>query len=194
MVPIWIKLFYTIFVVVIVVVYAFKYPPSNFLWFSDIALLATVPALWLESSLIASTMTLVVLLPEGLWNAGFFGRLLIGRGIGGLADYMFDPSKPRYLRALSIFHIFLPVLLLWMVAKLGYNKDALPAAVLLAWIVFPLTYWLTDPQGENVNWVRGPGPEPQQQLPPLVYLGALMIAVPLLVYVPTHFVLIALFS
>jgi hypothetical protein len=180
--------------VVIVVVYAFKYPPSNFLWLSDISLLTTVPALWFESILIAITMTLVVLLPEGLWNAGFVGRLLTGKRIGGLADYMFDPRTPRYLRALSLFHVFLPVLLLWMVARLGYNKDALPAAILLAWIVFPVTYWLADPEGENVNWVRGLGPEPQQQLPPLAYLGALMIAVPLLVYVPTHFVLLALFS
>jgi hypothetical protein len=194
MIPIWIKLVYTIVVVVIVAVYAFKYPPSNFLWFSDIALLTTVPALWLESSLLASAMTLVVLLPEVLWNVGFFGQLLTGKPIGGLADYMFDPRKPRYLRALSLFHVFLPVLLLWMVARLGYNEDALPAAILLAWIVFPLTYWLADPKGENVNWVRGLGPEPQQQLPPFAYLGVLMIAVPLLVYVPTHFMLLALFS
>ncbi|MGH8726630.1 MAG: hypothetical protein ACREV9_00400 [Burkholderiales bacterium] len=194
MIPLWIKLSYTVVAVVIVAVYAFKYPPSNFLWFSDIALLATVPALWFESSVVASTMTLAVLLPEVFWNVGFFGRLISGRRIGGLADYMFDPSKPRHLRALSLFHVFLPVLLVWMVAKLGYDDDALIAATLLAWIVFPLTYWLADPKGENVNWVRGLGSEPQTRLPPLAYLGALMIAVPVLVYLPTHLVLRPLFG
>lgn len=194
MIPLWIKLVYTIVVVVIVAVYAFKYPPSNFLWFSDIALLTTVPALWFENSLLAGMMTLAVLLPEVLWNVGFFGRLLTGRRIGGLADYMFDPVKPLYLRALSLFHVFLPVLLLWMVAKLGYDGDALIAATILAWIVFPLTYWLADPGGENVNWVRGLGPEPQKQLPPLAYLAVLMIAVPAFIYLPTHFVLRALFD
>jgi hypothetical protein len=35
-----------------VVVYAFWYGSRNFPWLSDIGLVATVPALWLESSLL----------------------------------------------------------------------------------------------------------------------------------------------
>ncbi|MGH8717683.1 MAG: hypothetical protein ACREV0_01890 [Burkholderiales bacterium] len=193
MIPLWIKLVYTIFVVIIVIVYAVKYPPSNFLWFSDIALLVTVPALWFESSLLASMMTLAVLLPEVLWNVGFFGQLATGNRMGGLADYMFDPTKPLYLRALSLFHVFLPVLLVWMVARLGYASDALLAATVLAWIIFPLTYWIADPT-ENVNWVHGLGGELQKRLPPLFYLGLLMAAIPLLIYLPTHFLLLGLFG
>jgi hypothetical protein len=34
------------------------------LWFSDVALLVTVPALWIESRLLASMMALAVILPE----------------------------------------------------------------------------------------------------------------------------------
>jgi hypothetical protein len=193
MIPLWIKLAYTIFVVIIVIVYAIKYPPCNFLWFSDIALLVTVPALWFESSLLASVMTLTVLFPEVLWNVGFFGQLATGNRMGGLADYMFDPTKPLYLRALSLFHVFLPVLLVWMVARLGYASDALLAATVLAWIIFPLTYWIADPK-ENVNWVHGLGGELQKRLPPLLYLGLLMAAIPLLIYLPTHFLLLGLFG
>jgi hypothetical protein len=63
LIPLWIKLSYTAFVVVTVAVYSVKYPLWNFLWFSDIALIATVPALWLESSLLASMMLVGVLLP-----------------------------------------------------------------------------------------------------------------------------------
>ena len=115
MIPLWIKIAYTLFVAVTVVVYSVKYSLGNFLWFSDIALLTSVPALWLESSLLASMIAVGIVLPEVLWNVSFFGQLLTGRRITGLTDYMFDPRKPLYLRALSLFHVFLPVMLLWMI-------------------------------------------------------------------------------
>ena len=192
MIPLWIKIAYTVFAFTTVAVYAVKYPPGNFLWFSDIALVLTVPALWLESSLLASMMTVGLLLPEVFWNTGFFGRLLTGKRLGGLTDYMFDASLPRYLRALSLFHVFLPMLLLWMVGRLGYSQQALLGQTILAWIVLPLTYRFVDPK-LNVNWVRGHGSDAGQRLPPLVRLTLLMIVNPVLVYLPTHVLLRALF-
>jgi len=192
MIPLWIKVSYTLFVILTAAVYTVKYGLGNFLWFSDIALLTTVPALWFESSLLASMMAIGVLLPELFWNATYFGRLLTGRRLAGLTDYMFDAHKPLYLRALSLFHVFLPVLLLWMIARLGYAKEGWLAQTALAWIVLPLTYLLTDP-GKNINWVRGPGTRAQEKLPPLLYLFLLMIGFPALVYLPTHLLLQALF-
>jgi hypothetical protein len=189
LIPLWLKIAYTLFVLLTVAVYAVKYPLSNFLWFSDIALLMTVPALWLESSLLASTAALGVLLPELLWNLSYFGQLLSGRRISGLADYMFDPGKPRYLRALSLFHVFLPLLLLWMVHSLGYDARALPLQCAIAWVVLPWCYRFTDP-ADNVNWVFGPGGRQQTRLPPLAYLMLLMAGFPLLIYLPTHALLL----
>jgi hypothetical protein len=193
MIPLWLKIAYTLFAVVTVAVYAVKYPPGNFLWFSDIALVLTVPALWLESSLLASMMAVGVLLPEVFWNIGYFGRLLTGKRLAGLTDYMFDEHKPRYLRTLSLFHVFLPVLLLWMVGRLGYVPMALPAQTALAWVVLPLTYLLTDP-ALNVNWVFGPDSGQRKRVPALVHLVLLMMGFPLLVYFPTHLLLQALFG
>lgn len=192
MIPLWIKIVYTVFAVVTVAVYAVKYPLGNFLWFSDIALVLTVPALWLESSLLASMMALAVLLPEVFWNIGYFVRILTGRRLAGLTDYMFDAGKPRYLRALSLFHVFLPVLLVWMVGKLGYAQNALAAQTVLSWLVLPMTYWLTDRE-KNINWVFGPRSVRQRRRSALLYLGLLMVAFPLLIYVPTHLLLQALF-
>ena len=42
-IPLWVKLGYTLFVAVLVPIYLRHYGPANFLWFSDVALLATVP-------------------------------------------------------------------------------------------------------------------------------------------------------
>lgn len=193
MIPLWIKIAYTLFVAVTVVVYSVKYSLGNFLWFSDIALLTMVPALWLESSLLASMIAVGIILPDVLWNASFFGQLLTGRRITGLTDYMFDPHKPLYLRALSLFHVFLPVLLLWMIHVLGYAPAAWIAQTALAWVVLPLTYCFTDPE-LNVNWVFRPGEMPLKRMPPLVYLALLMIGFPVLVYLPTHLLLQMLFN
>jgi hypothetical protein len=193
MIPLWIKIAYTFFVVITMAVYAVKYSTGNFLWFSDIALLVTVPALWFESALLASTMVVGILLPEALWNLSFFGQLLTGKRVIGLTDYMFDPHKPLYLRALSLFHVFLPPLLLWMTARLGYTPRAWIVQTILTWIVLPLTYWFTNPE-ENVNWVFGPGIKPQKRIPPLIYLSLLMIGFPVLIYFPTHLLLRTLFD
>src|SRR5205814_618349 len=63
-IPLWIKVAYTLMVAVIVPVYLAYYGPANFLWFSDVALVVTGVALWLESPLLVSMMTVGVLLPE----------------------------------------------------------------------------------------------------------------------------------
>jgi hypothetical protein len=195
LIPISVKLSYTVFAAVTVAIYAKKYPLWNFLWFSDIALIATVPALWLENSLLASMMLVGVLLPEVLWNGAFFVRLVTGTRLFGLTDYMFDASKPRYLRAISlVFHVLLPPLLLWMAYRLGYDPRALLAQTVLAWIVLPLSYGLGDPKVENLNWVFGWTAAQQTRIPPLAYLGLVMIAFPLLIYLPTHLLLQRLFA
>jgi hypothetical protein len=193
MLPLWIKIAYTLFVIVLVPVYWVHYGPANFLWFSDIALFTTVAALWLESRFLASTMAVGVLLLELTWNIDFFVRLLTGAEWVGLAGYMFDSSKPRSLRGLSFFHILLPILLVWMVARLGYNRRALPAQTLLAWLVLPVSYFFTDP-AKNINWVFGPGSEPQRSMPSILYLAILMAFLPLTVYLPTHLLLAKLFG
>jgi len=187
-IPLWIKVAYTLMVAVIVPVYLAHYGPANFLWFSDIALIVTGAALWLESPLLVSMMAVGVLLPEVLWNVSFLTRLLTGLRVSGLADYMFDTRIPKWIRALSLFHVVLPVLMLWMVHRLGYDPRAFPAQTALAWVILPLTYAVTKPE-DNINWVFGPGARPQRQVSPPLYLAFVLISFPLIVYLPTHLLL-----
>ena len=119
--PLGLKIVYTLFVCVLVPIYWSQYGPANFLWFSDIALLAMVPALWLENALIASTMAVSIIFFEAIWNIDFFTRLATGKSLIGLSAYMFDPKIPLFVRALSCFHIGLPVLILWALHRLGYR-------------------------------------------------------------------------
>jgi hypothetical protein len=106
-IPLWLKLAYTAYMAVLVPAYARKADagPLNFLWFSDIALFTTGAALWLESRLFASATAVAVLAPELFWNLSFFVRLLTGRNLSSLTDYMFDRRSSRFMRGLSLFHV-----------------------------------------------------------------------------------------
>jgi len=95
---------------------------KNFLWFSDIAFIGAVPAMWLESAALASVLTVAVLLPELLWNVDYALRLVLRRRVTGLTDYMFEPDRLLLLRGLSLFHVPLPLVLLWMIAAYGYDR------------------------------------------------------------------------
>ena len=100
-IPLWLKVSFTLFVCLLVPVYWAQYGPGNFLWFSDIALLLTVPALWLESALLASMSSLAVVVLEAVWIVDFFVRLIAGVSVTGLSKYMFDPKIALPIRALS---------------------------------------------------------------------------------------------
>jgi len=180
-IPIWLKLGYTGLVFIIVPVYCRELGPSNFLWFSDIALISLVAAVWLESRLISSTMAVSVLFLELAWVFDFFSG---GRFIA-IAAYMFAEDEPWLIRLLSgSFHLVLPPLLLFLLFRLGYDKRALSLQILIALIVLPLTFVLTSPS-DNINWVYGLG-QPQDMLPPLVYLCLFFLTLVLVVYLPSH--------
>jgi hypothetical protein len=191
--PLWLKISYTLFICILVPVYWKQYGPGNFLWFSDIALFVTAASLWLESSLLASMMALSVVVLESIWIIDFLIGLIIGSSGIGLSAYMFDSKIPLSIRALSLFHIVLPVLLLWLLYRLGYDRRALFAQTLLAWIVLPASYLLTKPS-DNVNWVYGLGGGTQKWMPAPLYLVLLMIAFPLVLYLSTHLLLRKLFD
>jgi hypothetical protein len=190
-IPSSVTLLYTLFVCVLVPLYWRQYGSANFLWFSDLALFIGLAALCVESSLLASTQAVSVLLLELLWNFEFFAGLITGKQILGLAGYMFKSDKPLWLRGLSLFHVPLPVILLWQVYCFGYDTRAWIAQTILFWIVMPLCFFVTRPE-ENINWVFGPGNQPQKKIPAGVYLILLLIGAPLFIYLPTHLLLRAL--
>jgi hypothetical protein len=104
----FIRITHTLFVCLLVPIYWHYYGPSNFLWFSDIALLASVVASWWKNRLLASTQALSVAALEVGWTLDFLCRLIVGRKVFGLSGYMFDPTIPLFVRLLSLFHLWLP--------------------------------------------------------------------------------------
>ncbi len=188
MIPLWFKLAYTAFVLYVAVVWLKHYGWKNFLWFSDIAFLGAVPAMWLENAALSSVLAVAVLLPEILWNVDYVGRLVLRRRITGLTDYMFEPERPQLLRGLSLFHVPLPLVLVWLLVAYGYDSTVgLPGAIVLAAIVLPLSRAVSAPD-KNINWVYGLGGV-QTRLPAWAYLLVLFAGFVACVFVPTDLLL-----
>jgi len=190
-IPTWFKFAYSAFVLLVVVIWLRYYGWRNFLWFSDIAFIGAVPAMWLESSWLASTLTVAVLIPELLWNVDYLLRLILRRRITGLTEYMFEPQRPLILRTLSLFHVPLPLVLLWMLAAWGYRNSALTGATVLALFVLPASRLVSTPAA-NINWTYGLS-RTQELFSPPVYVALLFAAFVVLLFLPTHLILSRMF-
>lgn len=183
-VPLWLKIGWTVWVMVWAPIYFRQYGPANFLFFCDLGNVLMLFALWLESSLIFSWQACGLLLLQTLYIVDLGGALVTGRHPIGGTEYMFDAHLPLFVRLLSLFHVATPPLLLWAVRRIGYDGRGWVCQTLTAWVVVPINYfWHPE---LDVNWARGPFFREQHAVPGLLYLCAYLILVPLGVYFPTH--------
>lgn len=195
-IPLALKCGFTAFMAVLVPVYWTKYGPTNFLYFCDLALFFTLAAVWLESSLFASMAAVGIILPQLVLWCGDFALHLVGIKFTGMTEYMFNARSPLYLRGLSFFHGWLPFLLLFLVARLGYDRRAALAWVGVAWSAMLFSYFFLPPAGAslpnpltpvNVDYVYGiSDAAPQTWMPGWAWLMLVMVALPVVIVFPTH--------
>jgi len=101
---------------------------------------------------------------------------------------MFEPALPLIFRLSSLFHVAVPVLLLYPVARLGHDRRGWRLQTGICWLVLPLGAWLTDPE-RNINWTAAPFGIEQVWLPTWAYVIMCMAAYLLTLYLPTEAVL-----
>lgn len=181
------KLFLTVFIVILIPAYLYYYGLQNFLWISDVGLFLTIAALWMNSTLLMSMAAVGGMVVELVWNVDFFGELIFKIDVIDLADYMFDHSYPLTLRTLSLFHVATPVIWILYLARYGYDKRAIYYFTGLYWVMLFLTYFLTDPK-ENINWVFLPQSYGMHAISPTMWVALLFIGFPLCIFLPTHLI------
>jgi hypothetical protein len=194
--PLWLKLAYSAFMAVLVPVYWYYYGPTNFLYFCDIALILTLVGIWIESPLLVSMCAVGILAPQVVWVIDFVANL-IGLPLAGMTDYMFNPNTWLFLRGLSLFHGWLPFLLVFLVWKLGYDRRALAAWTALAWVLLVICFVFMPPPRldpglipVNINYVWGMSDNVAQTwVAPWVWFAGLIIGLPALLFAPVHFLL-----
>jgi len=202
-IPLWLKLVYTGFLAILIPYYWVSYGPTNFLYFCDVALFLTLIAVWTEKPLFASMAAVGIILPQAVWVLDFaFG--LIGMPLLGMTEYMFRDSLSLFTRGLSLFHGWLPFLLIYLVYKLRYDARALLYWTVLAWGLLVICYWFMPAPGEtlanpnaprNINYVYGFSEETAQTwMSANAWFTFLLLALPACIYFPTHKMLERLFG
>lgn len=194
-IPLWLKLVWTVWVVVWVPLYYKQWGFSTFLWFCDIANFMILAGLWTESALIFSWQGVSVLLFQIAFTVDVVGRAVVGRHLIGGTEWVFDDAKvPVYIKLLSVgMHVASPPLLLWAIRKLGYDRRALLCQIALVCVLLPVCWWGWDAT-LNLNWVYKPFNKPQTWMSPALYLLVCIVGYVVLVFLPTHLVLKKLFA
>jgi hypothetical protein len=143
--------------------------PFHLLWLCDLTLLITGIGLLLNNPLLISSQVIGTLLIQLSWNLDFWLRLITGSKVFGFTEYMFSPAQPMQVRILSVFHIFLPVFLIYAIIRLGYDLRGWRWQAYLTAGVYVLSFLTTNPL-QDTNWVLGPFWKVQNVVPGWLWL------------------------
>lgn len=173
--------------------YLLNYGPAVFINLCDIAVMLTCVGLWTGNALLISSQAVSSLLIDLTWNVDLVLRAITGRHFVGGTEYMWDAKYPVWLRLLSLFHIWLPVVLVVALRRLGYDRRAFKLQSAIGLAVLIASRLLTGPsENQNFAW-RDPffdrswGPAPLH----LALLGGVLVTA---VYWPLHRLLARMFA
>jgi hypothetical protein len=160
---------------------------ANFLHLCDIAVLVTCVGLLANSALLISSQAVGSLLVDLAWMLDAGWHLARGHGLLGGADYLFDETHPLWVRLLSLFHVVMPVLLLWALSRTGYDRRGWPLQSLIALVAFAAARWTSPAQ--NINFAFSDPFIHRAWGPPASHVLISWLFMTWLVYFPTHLVL-----
>ena len=140
--------------------------------FCDVALLITLVAIWIESPLGASMCAVGIIGSQTLWVIGF--RAQHFRRQAHRAHRLHVHERPfAFLRGLSLFHGWLPFLLVYLVWRLGYDglrpaglTGVAEALILISFFFMPARRPRSRPRAGGHRLRLGfSDTEPQQLMP-----------------------------
>lgn len=160
---------------------------ANLLHLCDVAVILAFVGIWLANPLLLSSQAVGSIAAGIFWIADVGWRLATGRFLVGGTNYMWDARYPLWVRLLSTFHIGLPLVLLWTVRRVGYDRRALGLQAAIAAVLLIVSRFLSAEL--NLNYAyrdpvfhRSWGPAP-------VHIVVIFIPLVALVYWPTHVLL-----
>jgi len=102
--------------------YALAYGFANFLFLCNVSVILIAVGIWTCSRLLLSSQAVAVLIVGAVWTVDFSSRLLTGTHLIGGTEYMWEPRWPFFTRLLSLYHVVLPVLLVVVLRRIGYDR------------------------------------------------------------------------
>jgi hypothetical protein len=160
---------------------------ANLLHLCDMAVILACAGFWWGSPLLISSQAVSSLVAGILWCLDVGWKLATGRYLVGGTEYMWDTRYPLAVRLLSLFHVGMPIVLLWGLQRVGYDRRGLAmqsgiaAGLLIASRFLPaalnLNYAYQDPL---LHRAWGPAP---------VHLAVTLLVLVAVLYWPTHLLL-----
>jgi hypothetical protein len=189
-IPLWFKMISTLLCGAVLLFNAIHYTWVDLLWFCDVAMILVIVGLWREDSLLLSLATLASIGPQFAWQLDYFYQLISGNPLFGFTDYMFAEDNPMINYIVSLFHIWMPVILIYSLYFVRYDGRAIKIQSGLSLLILLLSYCLTadmfGPAG-NLNQVYGPSATaPQTWMHPWLWLVVIWLYTIVVIYVPTH--------
>ncbi len=160
---------------------------QNFLYLCDIAVVLTCIGLWRGSALLLSSQAVSAIVINLVWCADVLWRLALGRHLVGGTEYMWDARFPLAVRLLSLFHFFWPVLQIWSLRQVGYDRRGCALQSCIAAVVMAVTRLIAP--AVNINNVYRDPIFGRAWGPPGVHVALTWVGLVLLIYWPTHRVL-----
>jgi len=165
--------------------YAHYWGCADFLYLCNVGVVFTVAGLWFGNALLLSSQAVGTALIGLVWGLNLlWGLWTHGHGLTGGTEYMWDPRYPLWLRLLSLDHVAVPLVALWAIRRVGYDRRAWAFQSAVAAVVLVASRFVAPER--NLNFAQKElvtyhswGPAPVH----LLFLWTLLV---LLVYWPVH--------
>ena len=146
--------------------YHSAYGAFNFLFLCNIGVILTAIGLIVRSRLLLSSQAVAAPVIAVVWAVDAVWKLATGDFLYGGTEYLWDSAYPLFARLLSLYHIAWPLLLWWVLRRIGYDPRGWPLQAGIAALAI-LAGRLLVPAADNVNfaWIdpffgRQLGPTP----------------------------------
>jgi hypothetical protein len=168
--------------------YARYWGVQDFLFLCNVAMVLTCAGLWFGNSLLLSSQAVSTTVIGTLWGIDVAWRALShGHTLIGGTEYMWDASRPLWVRLLSFDHLAVPATALWAIRKVGYDRRAWAFQSGLAAVVLVLSRWVSPES--NLNFAQKELVTYHSWGPAATHLLVVWSVLVLIVYWPVHAVL-----
>lgn len=186
-VPLPARVFFTLWMAAWVPIVVNTQGPQNFWWLCNLAQFVILWCVWQPRRLLLSSQAGTVVLIGLVWTLDLLAAVALGESPTGITAYMFNDSLPLSLRATSTYHVWLPLLVLWLCRReqVGYDPRGPWLQCVIASGAIVGGWWFGDPE-RNLNYSHAPFGVEQVWLAQPLYIALLCLATALLVYLPGH--------
>lgn len=131
--------------------YQSAYGTLNFLFLCNIGVILTAVGLIVRSRLLISSQAVAAPVIALAWAIDAVWKLATGDYLYGGTSYMWDASVPLFARLLSLYHVAWPLVLWWVLRRIGYDPRGWPLQAGIAALALLVGRWVA-PAAENVNF------------------------------------------